>query len=227
MDLRGSSAAATPRLAAALVAGVALLAVRAAAGGVPGIADRSALRWALDHRGPDALAVARFVTDTGASPLLFPLVVLAGLAVRLRTGRWQPALVALAVAGAGVAARFGLSTLIREPRPPIEVRAVAVSGFSFPSGHATTSALIAGTLAWLLSLLLPARWMRVTAAAVLGAWALGVALTRVYLGVHWVGDILGSWLFAAALLTLLPAGARTGPAGRAGTATGPEAECPR
>jgi membrane-associated phospholipid phosphatase len=199
-----------PWLPAVLSVAVAVLAVRSVVSGGPAAIDRSVLDWVLAHRGPGPVSVVRFVTNTGASPVLFPLVALAGLAVRLRTGRWRPAVVALAVAGAGVGTRLGLSVLVREARPPSSAWAVPVGGFSFPSGHTATSALIAGALAWLLSLLLPARWMTAVAAAVLGTWAVLVGLSRIYLGVHWVSDILAGWLLAGAWLTLLTLG-RPGP----------------
>jgi membrane-associated phospholipid phosphatase len=192
-----------PAVTAVLVAGLAVLAVRSAATGGPGATDRSVLGWVLDHRGPGVVTLARFVTDTGASPLLFPLVALAGVAVWLRVRSWRPAALALAVVTLGVLGRLLLSKVIQEARPPIEAWAVPVQGYSFPSGHAATSALVAGALAWLLCQLLPARWMRIAVVAALGGWAVLVALSRVYLGVHWLSDVLGSWLFAAACLTLL------------------------
>ncbi len=96
--------------------------------------------------------------------------------------------------------RLGLSMVVRDARPPRVDWLVPVGGFSFPSGHAATSALVAGTLAWLLGRLVPWRPARVAIAAGLGVWALLVALSRLYLGVHWVSDVLGSWLLAGAWL---------------------------
>ncbi len=81
-------------------------------------------------------------------------------------------------------------------------------GFSFPSGHATTSALVAGTLAWLLIQVIQPRWARLAVAVVLASWAMLVALSRLYLGVHWVSDIVGSWLLAGAWLGVLVAASR-------------------
>jgi membrane-associated phospholipid phosphatase len=185
-----------------LLAVVAVLAVLARAGRPFGGLDRAVLDAALDLRTGTGVHLARFVTDTGTSPALFPLIAAAGIAVRVRTGRWRPGITAVVVAALGVLARFGLSQVVREPRPAEIVRAVPVDGFSFPSGHTVTSALVAGALAYLLHLLLrpaPAR----AAAAVLGLWAALVGLSRVYLGVHWLSDVIAGWLFAAAVLTVL------------------------
>jgi membrane-associated phospholipid phosphatase len=166
-------------------------------------ADHTVLSWMLAHRTGSRTAAAVAVTDSGASPLLFPLVAAAGLLVRLRTGRWFPGVAAIGFAAGGVLSRFVLSQLIRDARPPETVRLVEVTGFSFPSGHAATSALIAGTLCWLLTFLIRPRSVRVPITAALAVWALLVALSRVYLGVHWVSDILGSWLLAGVWLTAL------------------------
>ncbi|HST66394.1 MAG TPA: phosphatase PAP2 family protein [Mycobacteriales bacterium] len=185
-----------PLTALGLVAVVAALAVATRVGHPLAALDRAVLDAVLAHRTGTGVRVARTVTDTGASPVLFPLVAALGLAVRLRTGRWRPGLLALAVAALGVAARLGLSLLVREPRPAEVFRAVPVGGFSFPSGHTVTSALIAGVLAYLLSRLLRPRWSR-SAAVLLGIWAAAVGASRVYLGVHHGSDIAAGLVLGA------------------------------
>jgi membrane-associated phospholipid phosphatase len=193
-----------PTIRLCLIAGVAALAVTARIGRPLAGLDRTVLDAVLAHRTAAGVDLARLVTDTGTSPVLFPLIAAAGIAVRLRTGSWRPGITALIVAGMGVLGRFLLSLLVREPRPAESFRAVPVGGFSFPSGHTVTSALVAGALAFLLSRLLPVRWAR-AAAVVLGLWAALVGLSRIYLGVHWLTDVVAGWLFAAAALTLLVA----------------------
>jgi membrane-associated phospholipid phosphatase len=109
---------------------------------------------------------------------------------------------------------------VGDARPPQVDWLTGAHGFSFPSGHAATSALVAGTLAWLLSYLVQARWARLGAFAVLASWAVLVAVSRLYLGVHWISDILGSWLLAGAWLAgLLAAQHRLVPARRPDSAT--------
>lgn len=191
-----------PAITLGLAACVALLAVTARAGRPLGGLDQAVLDAVVEHRTTGTVRVARVITDTGTSPLLFPLVAAAGIAVRARTGSWRPAAVSLAVVILGVLARLGLSTLVREPRPAEVFQAVPVHGYSFPSGHAVTSALVAGALALLLTRLLPTRRARTAAATAPGIWATLVGLSRVYLGVHWLSDVIAGWLFAAAGLTL-------------------------
>jgi undecaprenyl-diphosphatase len=164
--------------------------------------DSAVLTWVLAHRSHVLVPAARAVTYSGTSPALYPLIAIAGLAVRWRTGRWGPGVAALVVAITGVLSRLALSKLVRDPRPPRVDWLVSAGGFSFPSGHAATSSLVGGALAWLIGCAVGAKWARVAAIVCLG-WALLVSLSRVYLGVHWISDILGSWLLAGAWLTAL------------------------
>lgn len=170
--------------------------------------DSAVRSWVLAHRSGVVTPTARALTYSGTSALLYPLVALAGLAVRLRTGRWAPAVAALAVVVTGVLSRLALSKLVRDPRPPRVDWLVSAGGFSFPSGHAATSTLVAGALAWLLSVAVRSRWARIVLALGCGGWAMLVSISRIYLGVHWISDVIGSWLLAGAWLTaLLAAGA--------------------
>ena len=184
--------------------------------------DSAVRSWVLAHRSGVVTPTARALTYTGTSALLYPLVALAGLAVRLRTGRWAPAVAALTVVVTGVLSRLALSKLVRDPRPPRADWLVSAGGFSFPSGHAATSALVAGALAWLLAGVIRSRWARTVLVLGCAAWAALVSLSRIYLGVHWISDVIGSWLLAGAWLAALIAGGahltRPRPGWRAATA---------
>jgi membrane-associated phospholipid phosphatase len=166
--------------------------------------DGAVMDVLVAHRTARMTAIATAVTDTGASPFTYPLVAVAGLVTALRTRRWRPGVVALAVLGLGVFSRLLLSVLVGDARPALELQLVAVSGFSFPSGHAAASALLAGTLIWLAGRAGLPRRPRLVVGAVLLGWAVLVGVSRIYLGVHWVSDVVGSWLLAAAWLSALP-----------------------
>ncbi|MGW4894688.1 phosphatase PAP2 family protein [Kitasatospora sp. NPDC004240] len=68
-------------------------------------------------------------------------------------------------------------------------------GTIFPSGHTANAVVTWGVLAYL-----AVRWRR-TGAVLAGATACSIGLTTVYLGTHWVTDVLAGW--AAGLLVLL------------------------
>jgi membrane protein DedA with SNARE-associated domain/membrane-associated phospholipid phosphatase len=82
-----------------------------------------------------------------------------------------------------------------------------VESFSFPSGHATMTAVVLGFLAFLLSRGQSARW-RIGVAAFCAAYVTLVAFSRLYLGAHWLSDVLGgisfglAWVALAALVYL-------------------------
>ncbi|GAA2580149.1 phosphatase PAP2 family protein [Streptomyces tubercidicus] len=170
--------------------------------GAPLAAEQAAVRWSVAHRGEPARSMARALTATGSGPVPYLMAVLAGLlAGRRARGRLRAVSCAVVVLAVGQAIRYGLMELLARPRPPATDWAGTASGYAFPSGHATTSLLAAGILAWGI-----ARRARPAVArtwcVVLALWAAGVGLTRIYLGVHWPGDVLGGWFLAAALLAL-------------------------
>ncbi|MEU1229531.1 phosphatase PAP2 family protein [Streptomyces sp. NPDC005828] len=164
-------------------------------------ADLVLHQWSVQHRPDVALAFARALTATGTGFIPYGLLLLAGLYAGRTTNR--RVLIAgglLLCLGAGQALRYAVMMLVARPRPPLGDWATHASGWSFPSGHATTAAMTAGLVMAALHL----RGTRVSrvAVVVIGLWGAAVGLTRVYLGVHWFSDVIGGWLFAATWLSL-------------------------
>jgi len=83
--------------------------------------------------------------------------------------------------------------LIDRPRP--EDILVAVDAGSFPSGHTANAA----TLAVALTLLLWRWWVAVAGAA----YIVLMALSRTYLGAHWISDTVGGFLLGAAVAVVV------------------------
>jgi undecaprenyl-diphosphatase len=90
-----------------------------------------------------------------------------------------------------------LKQLFERVRPPAESAVLSVNGYAFPSGHAASSATFAlalAVIAW------PTRW-RWPAAGLAATFALLMGVSRVYLGVHWLTDVLAGWVLAVAVVT--------------------------
>lgn len=103
---------------------------------------------------------------------------------------------AIALGGASLLANLASSLLKRAfgiARPDIVPHLDHQTSFSFPSGHATSAAVVYLLLAWLA----PPRWRS-------AAWALALAMillngvSRMMLGVHWISDIAGGTLLGTA-----------------------------
>ncbi|GAA1712531.1 phosphatase PAP2 family protein [Streptomyces yatensis] len=163
--------------------------------GAPLLMDHGLLAWSMGHRPEVAVALARGLTATGTGVTPYVLVAVAGVVVgRTLPRRLLAAASGLACLGAGQALRYGVMTSIARARPPHTDWDTHASGWSFPSGHATTAALTAGLV--ILAIWVRAPRGRVPVCLVVGCWGALVGLTRVYLGVHWFTDVIGGWLFA-------------------------------
>ncbi|MEU6994946.1 phosphatase PAP2 family protein [Streptomyces sp. NPDC046465] len=169
--------------------------------GAPLTWDGQALSWSVGHRPASAIALARGLTATGTGVIPYALAALAGIVVG-RTVRRRLVGAALAVGclASGQAMRYGVMALVDRRRPPHMDWRTHASSFSFPSGHTTTAALAAGLLA--IALVVRAPRGRTPLAVAVGCWGVLVGLTRIYLGVHWLTDVVGGWLFSAGWLGL-------------------------
>ncbi|MGW3914538.1 phosphatase PAP2 family protein [Streptomyces sp. NPDC005070] len=202
MKRGGTGAVAGSAAVGSLVAFVLLTLVVTTHEGAPLSGDSELASWSLAHRPEIPLALARGVTYTGTGAVPYVLVVVAGLLFG-HTARQRVTTVTACVCALAAAqtVRFAVMSLIARPRPPVENWATHASGWSFPSGHTTTSAVAGGIL--VLAVLARAPQSRRALALLIGCWAVLVGLSRVYLGVHWFSDVVGGWLFALCWLSLL------------------------
>jgi membrane-associated phospholipid phosphatase len=157
--------------------------------------DVRVLGFFTGHRAPWLTGLAKVLTWLGSSFVLWPVVVLAGLGLWRWRRHWLPAVLpALALTGAWAGALL-IKGLANRPRPPAADRLTVVHGWSYPSQHAAQALATWGMLALMLMAGRSAR-ARVLLVAGAALIAFVVGLTRLYLGAHWMTDVLGGWALA-------------------------------
>lgn len=93
---------------------------------------------------------------------------------------------------------------------------------AFPSGHSTTAVVVVGCAL----LLLGAGWSvtaRRIASVALACYAGAIGICRLYLGLHWLSDVLAGWLLGITIVGLVAATVATRRAGQADPAALPAA----
>ncbi|MFL6056381.1 MAG: HAD-IC family P-type ATPase [Actinoallomurus sp.] len=164
--------------------------------------DEPVTRFIARHRVGWLTAVLEAVTWLGNGFAVTVLIVTAGVWLRVATGRWRPMLLLAATAvGAGVLDTL-FKVLVARPRPPAGLMLVQAQGYAFPSEH-TTQTAVYGALAYLMASRVRGWRRRVTVCAGAVTVAVVLGLSRVYLGVHWLTDVLGGWALAGAWLALV------------------------
>ncbi len=102
--------------------------------------------------------------------------------------------------GGGELLNLLLKAIFARPRPVFDVPLVVEQQFSFPSGHAMMSIIAYGLLAYFVLSALRARHWRVLIGAGVVLLLLLIGFTRLYLGAHYLTDVIGG--FAAGWIWL-------------------------
>lgn len=101
----------------------------------------------------------------------------------------------LTMAGIGLSVQYGKKFISRDR--PMEVAFYPEHNFSFPSGHATTSMALYGMLAYFMYRHLGRRRQRQVLLLASGVLIVMVGFSRIYLGVHFLSDVLAGFILGA------------------------------
>lgn len=166
--------------------------------------DQPALEWSIAHRTPTNTTLLTWFTHLGGA---IWMTIIASLITIGMVWRWRSRtpliLMLIAVAGSLTMTMVGKAVVGRLRPPLTEAVPPYEYAFSFPSGHALNSTVIAGMVAYLLLRRLRSQWARVATVILAAAWAIAMGLSRVFLGHHWLTDVIFAWMVGGAWLALL------------------------
>lgn len=161
--------------------------------------DEPAVAWLATHREGWLNATLTLVTHLGDPPAQTIWLIVVCTLCAWRSRSWLPVILGL-VGGIGISVILVTAkTLVGRQRPELPFALVDSHGFSFPSGHAAGAAAVGLLCAWMLSRWVVHRW-----AGQVAVWAMTITaiimigFSRLYLGVHFVTDVLAGWLLGTA-----------------------------
>ena len=181
--------------------GFAMMVAAVQAGRTGGLDSAGLLFWRggaeLRPVGPEwLLEGVRDITALGGVLLRHVFVVVALVALLFLRLRREALLLAATVIG-GWMINSLIKDIVGRPRPEIVPHLTDAGGASFPSGHSFNSAVVYIGIALAFAAMSPRQSVRVTIVATAAALSMLVALSRVWLGVHFPSDVIAGWLGGA------------------------------
>lgn len=147
-------------------------------------------------------AFIKFYTHLGSAEFVIVYTVIIALILfafrKFVTGLWFGGTV---LVGA-IIVNYLLKHIVSRVRPAQGQWLVQESGFSFPSGHATASAVFFSLAALFLMLVVHKVYQRIVIGVVAFLLILSIMYSRIYLGVHYPTDVLGGLLIGVAASTI-------------------------
>jgi len=164
-----------------------------------GAEDRVLSQHVVAWRSASATGIFRALTAIGSPSCVAAAWLLCLIGLLALRCRRDATFLALAYPGSALLVNV-VKVIVVRPRPQLApLTSVSTSGF--PSGHAAGTLSVIGAML----IVVVARRGRRAWPLLIGGFVLVVAigLSRVYLGVHYPGDVLGGWLLAAGWLGVL------------------------
>ena len=191
---------------AALIAVLVVLTVQVLRSGWVTGADPATLNWFLAHRSAVWTTVALAVTTVGGPAGVALIATVLAAVIGWQRRAIGPAVLVLAPVALAATASTLIKLAVGRNRPPVSAHLMTETDFSFPSGHVTaTTALVGAVLLVVWSAPAVGKQhsiaMKFTAVSAGVAVVVAVMVTRLYLGVHWLTDVLaGALLGTTAVL---------------------------
>jgi len=163
------------------------------------VLDAQVSQWFHSRATPQFTRAVLFFTHLHSTPGILALSSLMAI-YWLRSKAWDWLLTLVLTVPMGMLLNVLLKNIFQRARPVFELPLLTLNTYSFPSGHAAAATLFYGVLAaWFISRTTAWRWRTAIALAAAMMVAL-VGLSRIYLGIHYLSDVLaaiaasGCWL---------------------------------
>ncbi|MDQ6610897.1 MAG: phosphatase PAP2 family protein [Gemmatimonadota bacterium] len=164
--------------------------------------DVTLLHWFRSHATTLVDGVFVFIALLGAPGTLAVIAVI-GAVVLYRRRLWTVLTVWLEAFAGSSLLSVGIKHIYARPRPAGATEFLHGTSFSFPSTHALTSMVAFSTIAYTLGILHEdsSRWKRTIA---IGAPLLiaAIGLSRLYLGVHYLSDVVAGFVIGVVWATV-------------------------
>ena len=155
-------------------------------------------------RGGLPVGLTRFfktITILGNTPVQAIIAIVAVIWLYLRQYKAE----AIFVGASGLLASIlivSLKYIYQRQRPSI-THLVHASGYSFPSGHSLGTFMILGAIAIVLAQRLEKKESKIVVYAITGLLIFLVGLSRIYVGVHYLTDVLAGFTLAFGLINAI------------------------
>jgi undecaprenyl-diphosphatase len=165
------------------------------------IADVQLSNWLHAHATPRLTSAMFVATSLGSTVTVICIAVAVGLYLL-----WGRRLYWLSVVGAAVGGGALLNKLLKyafyRPRPHFDDPILTLTSYSFPSGHTMMATVLYGVIAAYLCTKIPEWHWRVISVLVAGLLIVLVGFSRIYLGAHYLSDVLAAMAEGLAWLSL-------------------------
>lgn len=163
--------------------------------------DQRVTNWFHEHARPSLTSAAWAVTFCGSVGLVTALSICCAAYFFLRRG-WNRFIALATTMLGGSLLNILLKHFFHRERPVLENPLVTLSSYGFPSGHTMGSTLLYGCLALIAARDIKEPWSRVAIYAVAVLWISLIGLSRIYLGAHYLSDVIAAVAIGSAWLAL-------------------------
>jgi len=170
--------------------------------------DERVTSWFHDHAMSGLTEIARGVTFFGSVEFVAVAASCVAIVLLVRKS-WYHLLALLLAVGGGSLLNILLKHFFHRQRPALENPLLTLTSFGFPSGHTMGATLFYGALAVFVAQSVP-KWRWRALAFWIAALAVGlIGLSRIYLGAHYLTDVVGAIAVGLAWLAFCWTGVET------------------